>query len=128
MDKRVHYILIIWRIGDLSVSRAFGDLDNTPHVTHIPDNFNYQLKPDDEFIVMACDGVWDVLQNHDVVNFTRDHYHNNNVDLYDIYGKYPTQDIDQIHNIAKKLATYAIASGSTDNVSVIIIFFKSHKK
>jgi len=111
-----------WRIGDLSVSRSFGDLDNTPHVTHFPELFNYQLLPADGFIVMACDGVWDVLQNHEVVNFVRDFLTKNHTEFYKISrcANGPTD----INNIAQRLADYAITRGSTDNVSVIIIVFK----
>lgn len=111
-----------WRIGDLSVSRSFGDIDNTPHVTHVPESFNHELLPDDEFIIIACDGLWDVLQNHEAVNFVRDHYNNNRIEYYNLPGKYPTDDILKSNNIARKLATYAIARGSTDNVSIFIIF------
>ena len=30
------------------------------------------LTNDHEFIVIACDGIWDVLSNQDVVEFVRD--------------------------------------------------------
>lgn len=112
-----------WRIGDLSVSRSFGDLDNTPHVTHIPDSYCYELIPDDEFIVLCCDGVTDVLENHEIVNFITDHYHNNRIEYYDVPGRYSTENISEQKNIARKLAEYSIARGSTDNVSVMIVFF-----
>ncbi|ANB50706.1 putative protein phosphatase 2c [Powai lake megavirus] len=121
-EREIHFDHGDWRIGDLSVSRAFGDIDNTPHVNHIPDVFNYVLDTDDEFIVMACDGVWDVLENHEVINFIKDHKEKNNIEFYDIPGKYPSQEVYKSKNIARKLASYAIAKGSTDNVSVIIIF------
>lgn len=124
-NQRVHYDSGDWRIGDLSVSRSFGDLDNTPYLTHIPDSFHYQLLPDDEFIIMGCDGLWDVLQNHEAVNFVRDHLHNNNIEYYSILHKYPTNEIENTNNIARKLASYAIARGSTDNVSILILFFKN---
>ena len=32
-----------WRIGDLSVSRAFGDLDNSPYISCKPDIFRYKI-------------------------------------------------------------------------------------
>ena len=124
-NRRIHFDAGDWRIGDLSVSRSFGDLDNIPYLTHIPDSFYYQLQGDDEFIVMACDGLWDVLQNHEVINFVRDHIHNNNIEYYIIPYKYPTPDIMNA-NIARKLAKYAIARGSTDNVSILIIFFENN--
>lgn len=124
-NRQIHFADGDWRIGDLSVSRSFGDIDNTPYVSHIPDSFCYQLMNDDEFIIMACDGLWDIVQNHDAVNFIRDHYNNNHIEFYNIPGRYPMEINND--NIARKLAQYAIINGSTDNVSVIIIFFEKIK-
>lgn len=121
--KKVTFIDHDFRIGDLSVSRSFGDLDNTPHVTHIPEIYNYEIDETVEFIVMACDGVWDVLRNEEVVNFVRDHKNENHIDLYNIPHIYPFEKLINPYNIAEKLANYAIARGSTDNISIIIIFF-----
>lgn len=112
-----------WRIGDLSVSRSFGDLDNKPYVSHIPEIYEHLLQNDDEFIIMACDGLWDVMQNHDAVNFIKDHV-NNNFENYTIPGKYPVAELVNEKNIAKKMAKYAIELGSTDNISIMIIFLK----
>jgi len=123
-NKRVHYEAYDWRIGDLSVSKSFGDLDNTPYVSHLPDSFHYQLQPEDEFIIVACDGLWDVLQNHEAINFVRDHWNDNNIGYYDLPDdRYPSEDINKTNNIARKLASYAIARGSTDNVSILVVFF-----
>ena len=71
---------------------------------------------------MACDGVWDVLQNHEVANFVRDHLNHNQIQYYDIKNRYPTEETAKQKNIARKLASYAIAKNSTDNVSIFIIF------
>jgi len=102
-----------FRIKDLSVSRAFGDIDASPFVTHQPDVYRYKLDKNDKFIIMACDGLWDVLNNHDVTNFVLSN-------CYDIVTK---QRINKNVNIAKKLAEYAIKKGSTDNITCIVIFF-----
>ena len=115
-----------WRIGDLSVSRSVGDLDNTPHVTHLPESFIYELGSDDEFVIIACDGLYDVVENHTAVNFVRDHLTNNLIQTYNIdgeYGIYPNRAIAKQINIARKLAEYAVASSSGDNISVMIVFF-----
>ena len=101
-----------WRVKDLSLSRAFGDLDATPFVTHKPQIYKYKLSNSDKFIVLACDGLWDVLSNQEVVNFILE-YRNYGADLKK----------DQI-NIAQKLAQFAIDSGSSDNITVIINFLK----
>ncbi|KXS18361.1 protein serine/threonine phosphatase 2C, partial [Gonapodya prolifera JEL478] len=66
--------------GRLATARAFGDFDfkrnrNLPleeqAVTAKPEVLRKQLKDDDEFIVIASDGVWDVLTNDSVVTFVR---------------------------------------------------------
>jgi serine/threonine protein phosphatase PrpC len=124
-NERIHYDSGDWRIGDLSVSRAFGDLDNVPYVTHIPEVYDYAVLDGTEFIIMACDGVWDVLQNHEAVNFVRDHIYDNHTELYNIKNKYPPKEIIHPNNWARRLAEYAIARGSTDNVSVFVIVKKN---
>uniref|UniRef100_A0A6C0LTJ6 protein-serine/threonine phosphatase n=1 Tax=viral metagenome TaxID=1070528 RepID=A0A6C0LTJ6_9ZZZZ len=113
----------VWRVGDLSVSRSFGDLDNIPHVTHNPDIYDYVLTDTDEFLVIACDGLWDVIDVSEVTNFVKDHMNNNGTQFYNIPKKYPNDLIsNKKRNIAEKLAHYAIAKGSEDNVSIIIVF------
>ena len=94
-----------WRIGDLSLSRAVGDLDNTPYVIHKPEVFRYRLNKKDKFIIFACDGLWDVLSNTEACNFV---------------DKFITEKYNG--NISKKLAEYAIKRGSYDNVTVSILF------
>lgn len=107
-----------WRIGDLSVSRAFGDLDNTPYVTHRPDVYTYKIKDTYEFILMACDGLYDVMENHEAINFIRDQRDNNHTEFYQINNN----KIEDTKNIAKRLGNHALNKGTTDNVSVLIIF------
>ncbi|CAD5221052.1 unnamed protein product [Bursaphelenchus xylophilus] len=66
--------------GNLALSRALGDFifktgeDIKPEeqiVTAYPDVIEVELTRDHEFIVLACDGVWDVLTNEQVVWFVR---------------------------------------------------------
>jgi len=94
-----------WRIQDLSLSRAFGDTDTSPFVTHKPDIFRYRLNKKDKFVIFACDGLWDVVSNRAAVTFVNK--------LLD--NKYTG-------NIAKRLAEHAIKKGSYDNVTVSILF------
>ena len=102
-----------WRIKDLSVSRAFGDIDATPFLTHRPDLFRYKLDKTDKFIILSCDGLFERLDNNTIVNFI----------LLNCYDSTLNNRINKHINIAKKLAEYAIKAGSGDNVSVIICFF-----
>lgn len=102
-----------YRIKDLSVSRAFGDIEANPFVTYIPDIYRYRLEKNDKFIVMGCDGLWDKLSNQEVVNFI----------LVECYDNTTSNRINKDINIAKKLGEYAIQQGSGDNITIIIVFF-----
>ena len=104
------------RINGMSVSRSFGDLDNK-YICQIPDVYDYEIN-DNKFMVLACDGVWDVLSNQDVVDFILDRYYeiSKKGELSNLKGK-------SNQNIADLLANFAISKGSQDNISIIIIFF-----
>lgn len=104
-----------WRIGEFSVSRAFGDCNSKPYISHIPDVFKYKLDKEDKFIILACDGLWDVVNSQDAVNLVLNTCYNENTD----------KKIKKNVNTSKNLANYAIMKGSTDNVSVIIIYLNT---
>jgi len=66
--------------GDLSLSRAIGDLrykqnsSLTPQnqiICCTPDIRIFTREPEDEFLLLACDGVWDVLSSQQAVDFVR---------------------------------------------------------
>ena len=99
----------------MSVSRAFGDLDAKPHVSHIPDIFDYDINKT-KFIIMGCDGLWDALGNQEAIDLVLSDIENN-----DEYKKNINNKTD--NNIAIKLANLAYDKGSYDNISVIVIFF-----
>lgn len=93
------------RIGDLSLSRAFGDGDNAPYISQKPDIFIKKITQQTKYIVMACDGLWDIVESEDLGKV-----------INKILKKNPKVD-----NIAVELAKYALDQGSGDNVSVIVI-------
>ncbi|KAJ2359192.1 Protein phosphatase 2C 2 [Coemansia sp. RSA 2618] len=64
--------------GNLALSRAIGDFEFKNNrtlpaekqiVTAHPDVIEHTLTVDDEFIVIACDGIWDCMTNDQVVQF-----------------------------------------------------------
>jgi len=98
--------------GQIAVSRAIGDADykdnygESPEkqaITCVPDITEEDLAAGD-FIILACDGVWDVLSNEDVVNF--------------INQRKQSQDIQ---TITEQLVEEAIQKGSQDNITVVIV-------
>eukprot|EP00300_Choanocystis_sp_HF-7_P011164 c17335_g1_i2.p1 GENE.c17335_g1_i2~~c17335_g1_i2.p1 ORF type:complete len:158 (+),score=35.39 c17335_g1_i2:636-1109(+) len=67
--------------GNLALSRAFGDfefkhrVDLAPErqaVSPCPEIRVHARSPKDEFIILACDGIWDVMTNEQVCRFVRD--------------------------------------------------------
>jgi len=95
-----------WRVKDLSLSRAFGDLECTPYVSHLPQVYRYKISSEDNFLIKACDGLWDVLSNQDAVDFIL------NLKNKNFKGNY-----------AKALCDHAFNKGSLDNITVIVNFF-----
>jgi len=66
--------------GNLNLSRALGDLEykkdralgpEAQIISGTPDVERFQRTPDDEFMVICCDGIWDIKENQEVVDFVR---------------------------------------------------------
>ncbi|KAK1150300.1 Protein phosphatase 2C 2 [Aspergillus melleus] len=66
--------------GNLALSRAIGDFEfkksaelspEQQIVTAYPDVTVHELSDDDEFLVIACDGIWDCQTSQSVVEFVR---------------------------------------------------------
>lgn len=94
-----------WRVGTaaLQVTRSIGDDDLKPAVTAEPEITEVTLTANDEFLIIASDGLWDKVSNEEAVSFVK-----NTV-------KEPSLS-------SKRLATEAVERGSSDNITVIIIF------
>jgi serine/threonine protein phosphatase PrpC len=103
LGGKIKFDGVDWRIEDLSLSRAFGDLSSTPYVTHEPEIYKYNISSKDKFIVFACDGLWDIMSNQEVVDYILVMLEKGN-----------------ITNYAKNLAEYAYKKGSLDNITIII--------
>eukprot|EP00931_Biecheleriopsis_adriatica_P064261 TRINITY_DN39064_c0_g1_i1.p1 TRINITY_DN39064_c0_g1~~TRINITY_DN39064_c0_g1_i1.p1 ORF type:complete len:430 (-),score=112.35 TRINITY_DN39064_c0_g1_i1:77-1327(-) len=74
VGTRVHYRVN----GNLNLSRAIGDMEykKKPELGHekqmicsTPDIIRVPLTKEDEFLILACDGVWDVKSNSEACNF-----------------------------------------------------------
>lgn len=92
--------------GDLAVSRSLGDVSLQPYVTSNPFINSTKLGEDVECLIMACDGLWDMMSDQLAV---------------DIVLACPDPRLS-----ATALRDRAFLSGSTDNISVLTIFFSSN--
>eukprot|EP01097_Dermamoeba_algensis_P001926 TRINITY_DN175_c0_g2_i2.p1 TRINITY_DN175_c0_g2~~TRINITY_DN175_c0_g2_i2.p1 ORF type:complete len:553 (-),score=181.91 TRINITY_DN175_c0_g2_i2:249-1907(-) len=109
--------------GIIAVSRALGDpnfkneIDLPPEsqpISCIPDVFELDLDDDDDFIILACDGLWDVYSNQEVVNFV-------NRKIQEVLDDGDELTEDEVQRIAENLVDSAVDKGSMDNVSAIIV-------
>ena len=93
----------------LSVCRGIGDNHYNDHADIIsarPQIVQEKVTPQDRFLVIACDGLWDVLSNQEVCDYVLNGLNE---------GK-------SYEHIAGALAQHAIADKrSEDNVTVLVI-------
>ncbi|KAI3460529.1 hypothetical protein Pfo_017192 [Paulownia fortunei] len=93
-----------WRVGGvLAVSRAFGDKLLRPYVVAEPEIQEEEIDGV-EFIIIASDGLWNVLSNKDAVNVV--------------------QDIADAEAASRKLIEEAYGRGSSDNITCVVVRFE----
>jgi protein phosphatase 1L len=85
--------------GRLAISRSFGDLDLAPYVTWEPEV--YRVKSDGGILLMASDGVWDVIQNDEAIAIMSENL--------------------PLHARARKILRLARFRGSGDNITIIVV-------
>ncbi|KAI9836527.1 MAG: Protein phosphatase 2C 1 [Thelocarpon superellum] len=90
--------------GVLAVTRALGDAYMKDLVTGHPYTTETVIQPDiDEFIILACDGLWDVCSDQEAVDLVR--------------------HVQDPQLASKMLVDHALARFSTDNLSCMIVRF-----
>ena len=117
-----------WRVlpGRLSVSRTFGDIEaketkfgGIPGVVlALPDITEIELDNEFNFMVIGCDGIFDVLSNEEILECIKIVLKEKNVkeikedDVHELCGDF-----------AAMIVKGAIAKDSSDNVSCIVVAF-----
>ncbi|KAL4854095.1 putative protein phosphatase 2C 21 [Chlorella vulgaris] len=113
--------------GALNVSRTIGDLDfkrnaelsyREQMVVATPDIEEFTLEDGDEFLIVACDGIWDVLTNQEAVDFVRKRLK---------AGEALKSICEQMCDACLAADLKGLCRGA-DNMSVIVILFKKHAK
>jgi len=94
--------------GVLSVSRALGDAFLKPYVSGEPRIVEGYLGKENDYAVVACDGLWDVMSPEEVITVVR----------------YTTDPV----RAAQDLSQRALDQGSTDNITVIVLDLRRHAK
>lgn len=129
--EQVNWVTIHRVCGELAVSRSIGDPDYktlTPGAKADafflwPDGHNQVFQADlvipnpefhsmsvtakDEFLVIASDGLWDVMSGPEAILHIRDAFR---------VGKTPSETAEELCDLAIKL-------GSSDNVTIVLVLF-----
>ena len=91
--------------GTLMLTRSLGDKEMKKHgVICEPDFFWKKIDDDDKFIIIASDGLWDTLNENDVIEYGEK------------YGNKLSSE-----EFSKKIVKLAVRKGTKDNVSCIVI-------
>ncbi|CAH8323613.1 unnamed protein product [Eruca vesicaria subsp. sativa] len=100
--------------GELSVTRALGDWDmkRSPHgskspLISEPEIKQITLTEEDEFLVMGCDGIWDVLTSQEAVSIVK-----RGLNRHDD----PTR-------CARELVMEALRLSTFDNLTAVVVCF-----
>ncbi|KAD4179505.1 hypothetical protein E3N88_28096 [Mikania micrantha] len=93
-----------WRVGGvLAVSRAFGDKLLKQYVVADPEIQEEKVDNSLEFLILASDGLWDVVSNDEAVAMVR--------------------PIESPEDASKMLMQEASQRGSADNITVVVVRF-----
>ena len=120
----------VYRInGNLAVARAIGDRAEKPCVSSEAEISTYDISGDrtGDIILLASDGLWDVMENEDVANFVRQKLQEVVVDAPGALDEGESVALEakqlrmQWKRVADLVVDEALQRGSTDNVSVVII-------
>lgn len=65
IEREGGYVQNARLLGIVSVARSFGDYMYKPVMSVVPFVSTYVLGPRDQWIIIACDGIWDVLDDQD---------------------------------------------------------------
>ncbi|RVW70868.1 putative protein phosphatase 2C 59 [Vitis vinifera] len=97
-----------WRVGGvLAVSRAFGDRLLKQYVVADPEIQEEKIDSSLEFLILASDGLWDVVTNEEAVAMIK-----------------PIPDPEEA---AKRLMQEAYQRGSADNITCVVVRFLANQ-
>ncbi|XP_007902019.1 protein phosphatase 1A [Callorhinchus milii] len=107
--------------GSLAVSRALGDFDykcvhgkgpTEQLVSPEPEVYAIERTDEDQFIILACDGIWDVMANEEICDFVKSRL----------------EVTDDLEKVCNQIVDTCLYKGSRDNMSVILICFPNAPK
>jgi len=121
-----HYCKV-HRVRNLSLSRAVGDRFAKPAVSGEVEIQRFPVNDrKDEFILLASDGLWDVMSSQEVVQYVHKRLHAAPREGADISSAEDMKSLKYLRrkNMSRFIANEALRRGSGDNISVVIVWLK----
>lgn len=82
--------------------------------------FRYRRTPHEEFIIIASDGLFDVMSNEEACRFVKRNL-NNLANRASALGGSTLVTEQTLTTVANKLVQFALKKGSLDNITAIIV-------
>ena len=129
MGEKIEYdhYCKVHRVRNLSLSRAVGDRFAKPAVSGEVEIQLFPVKDGcDEFVLLASDGLWDVMTSQEVVSYVHNRMTAAPKDGADIKNEEDMQNLKYLRrkNMSRLIANEALRRGSGDNISVVIVWLK----
>lgn len=86
-----------------------GDSEHKPYICGDADHSVFPLDGTEDYLILACDGFWDTVNPDEAVRVVSDHLQENSGDTT---------------MVAHKLVASARDAGSSDNITVIVVFLR----
>ncbi len=86
-----------------------GDSEHKPYICGDADSATFNLDGSEDYLILACDGFYDTMNPEEAVRVVSDHLQENNGDTA---------------MVAHKLVASARDAGSSDNITVIVVFLR----
>lgn len=86
-----------------------GDSEHKPYICGDADHSIFPLDGSEDYLILACDGFWDTVSPDEAVRVVSDHLQENTGDTT---------------MVAHKLVASARDAGSSDNITVIVVFLR----
>ncbi len=108
-------------LGDI-YSKSIG-LISQPEIEHI------KLKKTDQFIILATDGLWEVMSSAEAVGFVlhnKEHWDNENK-VTQMLAKEARSRWEQLNNneqINNRISDFPTAKEGVDDITIVIMFIK----
>lgn len=119
-------------LGVLAMSRAIGDRYLKPYVVSEPEVTITERTPEDECLILASDGLWDVVSNETACGIARMCLRSQNKPrspLRSEDGGVSAESSDKgCFDASVLLTKLALARGSSDNISVVVVDLRRERQ